>query len=221
MHDRPSRTPTPSTGPVSGAWQPVWDPFVRFAHWTLVIAFATAWLTAEESERIHVLSGYTLGTVVLLRILWGFVGPEYARFSSFWPRPADVLDYLRSLALGGGRHYVGHNPAGAAMTIALLLCVLATVGSGLVLLAADEGEGLFSLFVPRSHRLEEAVEDVHETLADLTLLLVVVHVAGVLLSSFRHRENRVGAMVLGKKRVPRQARQLRPEGVPSRRPQDA
>lgn len=180
---------------------PVWDLFVRVAHWTLVAAFATAWFSAEESERIHVIAGYTLGAVVLLRILWGFVGPQYARFRSFWPRPRDVFDYLRSLVTGGGKHYVGHNPAGAAMVIALLVCILVTASSGLVLLAADEGEGLFSTFIPRSHKLEEAVEDVHEFMAEFTLVLVFAHVAGVLLSSFRHRENLVGAMVHGRKRV--------------------
>lgn len=179
----------------------VWDPFVRLAHWLLVIAFATAWLTGDENQKIHTWAGYTIAGLVLLRVLWGFIGTHHARFSSFITGPKAVISYLRSLITGGGPRFIGHNPAGAAMVLALLLSLAATAGSGMALHAADDGRGPLAGLVPRSHAVEESFEEIHEFMANLTLALVFLHIGGVLLSGCRHRENLMRAMVTGKKSV--------------------
>ena len=99
----------------------VWDPFVRAFHWSLALSFAVAWLSGEGSERLHELAGYAAGALVVARIAWGFLGTGYARFSEFVRSPAAVVDYLKSVVAGSERRFIGHNPAGGAMIVALLV----------------------------------------------------------------------------------------------------
>lgn len=164
----------------------VWDMPVRVFHWLTVFSFAGAYLTAE-SERwrlLHVTLGYTMGGLVLFRIVWGFVGTRYARFSDFVQGPARIRAYLRSLVHRHPEHYIGHNPAGALAIIALLAFALAVTASGWALYNDIGGS---------------ALEQVHEFAANVMLIIVGVHVAAVLLSSWLHHENLVGAMFSGYK----------------------
>ena len=203
----------------------VWDPLVRFGHWALVIAFAVAYVTAEEetgsTDVLHVWGGYAVGAIVVLRVLWGFVGPRYARFSDFICGPIAALRYLVDLISGRARRYVGHSPAGGAMVIALLACLAATVVTGVMAygeagkgpLAAEAAIVVNAAYAEENPADRGAVEtevsegrrtvvgEVHGALANITLGLVILHVLGVGFASFAHRENLVAAMVTGKKRA--------------------
>lgn len=140
---------------------------------------------------------------MVLRIAWGLVGSEHARFADFVRRPAEVLGYLKSTLAGKGRRYLGHNPAGGAMVIALMGSLLATTVLGMLLLGAEPGNALYGLVSGlglAGEVGEEALEEVHEFFANFTLALVGLHVAGVLFSSLAHRENLVRAMITGRKR---------------------
>lgn len=164
----------------------VWDLPVRVFHWTLVLSFAGAYLTAE-SERwrdLHVLLGYTAGVLVVFRLVWGLVGTRYARFASFLYRPAELVAYLRSLLARRPVHYVGHNPAGALVIFGLLALLVATVLSGWAAFV-EVGPGW--------------LEEVHEFAGNAALALVFVHVSGAVVSSWMHRENLVRSMVTGYK----------------------
>ncbi len=164
----------------------VWDAPVRVFHWLMVLSFAGAYLTAE-SERwrlAHVTLGYTLAGLVAFRILWGLVGTRHARFASFVRGPAAVARYLGSLLRGRPEHHSGHNPAGALAIVALVLLALAVSASGWATYQDIGG-----------HWLEEA----HEAAASLMLAVVGVHVAGVVVGSWLHRENLVRSMVTGRK----------------------
>lgn len=164
----------------------VWDLPVRMFHWLLAASFAGAFLTAE-SERyrdIHVALGYTVLGLVAFRLLWAFVGTRYARLSSFAFGPLAVIDYFKSLLTFHPKHYVGHNPAGSWVIYALVV---------LALLAGATGYATYNDV--GGHWLEEF----HEGAANVMLTLVIVHIAGVLVSSFVHRENLVKAMVTGYK----------------------
>ena len=108
----------------------VWDPLVRIFHWGLVGVFAIAWLTAEEIQPVHELAGYALAILVTFRILWGLVGSRYARFAGFIRGPVQTLSYLGDMARGKERRYLGHNPAGAAMVVALLVTLSGTAFTG-------------------------------------------------------------------------------------------
>jgi cytochrome b len=165
----------------------VWDLFVRMFHWSLATLFVAAYATGDELDRLHVAAGYAIAALLALRIVWGFVGPRHARFSNFVRPPREVLAYLRDAALLRGSRYLGHNPAGGAMIVALLAMLAATCITG-IMMTTDAFWGA------------RWVEEVHETLGNVTVSLIVFHVLGVLIASFEHGENLVKAMVTGRKR---------------------
>ncbi len=177
----------------------VWDVLVRVFHWSLVSLFIIAYAT-EDWMDIHTLAGYGVLGLVAVRLVWGVIGTRYARFSDFVRSPANVRAYIKDLLKGRARRYLGHNPAGGAMIILLLLGLLLTGLSGIATLGAEEGAGPLAAWAAGlSHYQSEWLEEVHEALANLTVLLVLVHVAGVLVSSLLHGENLVRAMLTGRK----------------------
>jgi cytochrome b len=180
----------------------VWDPLVRIFHWSLVAAFATAFIVEDDLLGVHVWAGYLVLALVAVRLVWGLVGTRHARFSDFVRSPSTVLAYLGdALRLRAGR-FLGHNPAGGAMVVALLLLVGATGLCGLALYGAQELSGpLAPLMSGLSPAWGEALEETHEVLANLTLAVIVVHVAGVIFSSLSHRENLIWSMFTGRKRA--------------------
>lgn len=119
----------------------VWDLGVRLFHWMLVAAFVIAYATQDDLEQLHIYAGYTVLGLIIFRVLWGFVGTKYARFSNFVRSPGAVAGYLRSLLTANPKHYVGHNPAGGWMIVALLISLLVVTISGLKLYAVEEGRG--------------------------------------------------------------------------------
>jgi cytochrome b len=187
----------------------VWDPFIRTAHWLLAAIVLFDWFT-DEPRWVHVWLGYGALALVVLRVIWGFIGSEHARFANFVVGPKLVFDYLAGLIRFSSRRYLGHSPAGGAMIIALLVMIALTSVTGLVNLAQDEGTGPLASVVskverpprvPGQRRPQLLSKQVHEAMANITLLLVVFHVGGVILASFAHRENLVWAMITGCKRA--------------------
>ena len=191
----------------------VWDPLVRICHWALVATFFTAYFTGEEGPEIHEWMGYVVLALVIFRILWGFIGSEHARFSDFVRGPGEVLRNLRDIVLVHPKRYLGHSPAGGAMVVLLLVMLAATTVTGIIgeaqyeqasptanaATAADEHEQEGSR--NGGQRGEESpIVEAHEVLSNLTLALVLLHIAGVILSSFTHRENLIASMVSGRKK---------------------
>ena len=177
----------------------VWDPLVRLFHWSLVTFFALAWLSADDIEVLHVWSGYTIGALLLFRLIWGLIGTRYARFTGFVPGPASLKRYLQSIRAGTAARYLGHNPAGGAMIIALILSLSGTVLFGMALLGAEGSGPLASAWL--ANWPDWLLEGIHELCANLTLGLIALHIAGVLFSSLHHSENLVRSMLTGKKPV--------------------
>lgn len=165
----------------------VWDPFVRVFHWSLAALFLAAYATGDEFAQAHIAAGYAIAGLIALRIVWGFAGPRHARFSDFVRSPRQVLAYLRDVAVFRAPRYLGHNPAGGAMIVALLVMLAGTGVTG-YMMTTDAFWGA------------KWVEEVHEAAANLTVGLIVAHVLGVLLCSFEHGENLVKSMVTGRKR---------------------
>jgi cytochrome b len=164
-----------------------WDPFVRVFHWTLVALFVIALATGDEIELVHIAAGYGIVILLGLRLVWGVIGPRNARFASFVRPPREVFAYMRDVRNLRARRYLGHNPAGGAMIVALLAALVGTAGTG-YMMTTDAYWGA------------KWVEKLHEALAYGTLALAGLHVLGVAVSSFLHRENLVKAMWTGRKR---------------------
>lgn len=168
---------------------PVWDPVVRVLHWALVTTVAAAWLTRHGGGAWHEWLGYASLAVLALRLAWGFVGPRRARFASFVRRPSATLAYARSVFARRAPRYLGHNPLGAWMIVALIVAIAVVNLTGW-LYTTDRFWGV------------EWVEDLHESISNLLLALVAAHVAGVVFASWRHGENLAAAMIHGRKRAP-------------------
>ena len=176
----------------------VWDPLLRIFHWSLVLSFSLAYITEDDWLSLHVVAGYTVMMLIAFRILWGLVGPRYARFTQFIKSPAEVLIYIRKMLSFNVPHYLGHNPAAAAMILSLLLSIVLVSFSGMIIIAA-EGQGpLANTFLAAINA--EWMEEIHEFFANFTLVLVIMHVVGVLFSSLLEGQNLVKAMITGRKK---------------------
>ncbi len=177
----------------------VWDPLVRVFHWSLVLFFFLAYLTEDEFLTLHVWAGYTVALLVGFRLVWGLLGTRYARFTSFVRSPSTIIEYIRGMLKFRAPHYLGHNPAAGAMVIALLVSLVLVSVTGMSIIAA-EGQGpLAGTFFASLDA--EWMEEIHEFFANLTLLLVFLHVAGVVFSSFLEGQNLPRAMVTGYKKL--------------------
>lgn len=185
------------TGPASSQVY-VWDRFVRLFHWTLVAAFFIAYLTEDDLLTVHVWAGYVVGALVVARIVWGFIGPQHARFSDFVYAPGETLRYVRDLLLFRAERHLGHSPGGGVMIVLLLAFLAATVVTGLVVYGGEQQAGPLAGMLSKD--FAESFEEVHELIANITLALVLAHIAAVVLASFVFRENLVRAMVTGYKR---------------------
>ena len=165
----------------------VWDLPTRIFHWALAASFAGAYVLSE-SERlrnVHVALGYTVLGLLAFRLVWGFIGPRYARFSSFVHSPVAAFRYLRDEVRGRAPRYVGHNPAGSWAVFGLLILGVATGVTGYLNFNEQGGESM---------------EDLHEAFANAWLVLVGLHILGVAFSSLMQRENLVHSMITGFKR---------------------
>ncbi|MES0371981.1 MAG: cytochrome b/b6 domain-containing protein [Mariprofundaceae bacterium] len=193
----------------------VWDILIRVFHWSLAIFFLLAYVTGDELEIMHAYIGYIIIGLLGLRIIWGIIGTQYARFTNFIYSPKTIMSYLKSLLTSSPKHYLGHNPAGGAMVIVMILFLTLVSWSGL---KAYEAEGKGPLVAMETSIISEAVadswyeddhrhghkdddfwEDIHEFTVNFMLLLILFHLGGILVSSALHKENLVRAMITGRK----------------------
>jgi len=181
-------------------WKLVWDLPVRLFHWLLVLLLATSWLTAELGlTELHFYSGYAVATLVLFRLAWGFVGPRYARFTSFIAGPARVFRYLRGWLRGATAETAGHTPPGGWMTLLLLALLAGQVATGMV--NSHDGADTGPWYWAASGALRDLGAAWHGRLFDLLLACSAVHVLAVLLYRLRPGVDLVGPMFTGRKRT--------------------
>ncbi len=176
-----------------------WDPLIRVFHWSLVFFFLLAFITEDDWLNIHTQAGYAVSFLIGFRLFWGLVGTRNARFISFVKTPNIVLSHLRGMLTFKVSHYLGHNPVAAVMVILLLLSITLVAFSGMVLIAT-EGQGPLAGTLFSSWR-GEWMEDIHEFLANFTLLLILAHLTGVLFSSILEGENLAKSMLTGRKKL--------------------
>ena len=167
----------------------VWDPFVRAFHWLLVGGILANYFELVRAGRTaHQVIGYGVLALIAARLLWGFIGSPHARFADFVRRPSAAWSHLKAIAARRDRRYVGHNPAGGLMVMALLGTILAVGATGWL----SRTDWFFGV---------KWMETLHGLLANALFGLACLHVLGVLHGSWRHRENLVLSMLTGRKRV--------------------
>jgi len=180
----------------------IWDIFIRIFHWSLLATFAITYLTEDDFPVLHTYAGYTMMALIALRLIWGFIGSRHARFSSFIVKPSAVIEYMKEVVQFRAKRYLGHNPAGGVMVVALLISLSMTLLFGLLTYGAAEFSGpLASLAGGVNDTVANIFKELHEFFANFTVLLVALHVFGVAIASFQHGENLVRSMLTGYKRI--------------------
>ena len=179
----------------------VWDSFVRFLHWSLVISFTLSYWSAKAGKHeLHAVLGYFVVGLVLARLFWGLYGSRYARFSNFIHAPATVLHYLKAIDSGHPPRYLGNNPPGRIHVVTLLATLVFITFTGLSVLAVIDFDGpLVGLMKTLTDQEAHAAWSSHAYAVTILLAMVGVHLLGVILASFQHKENLVRAMVTGLK----------------------
>jgi cytochrome b len=171
----------------------VWDLPLRLWHWWLAVLVLVAWVTPNVHDGLHRLAGYAILGLLAFRLIWGVLGTRHSRFRSIAAGLRATPAYLWNLRRGRTGRYLGLNPAGTAMQLALLLVLIVSAVTG----AMQVTVRFFGTWW---------VEDTHEVTSDLVIVLVVLHVAGVVLVSRLQRENLARAMLTGRKLLRRSPR---------------
>lgn len=164
----------------------IWDLPTRIFHWLLTIGFfisAAISVTADDDSPLfsaHMIVGIVLGVMVLLRIVWGFVGTKHARFTSFLFSPFSLMRYVSGALNGTEPRSIGHNAGSSYAILAMLGLVLATAVTGIMISNGNE-----------------AAEELHEVASYTLMAVVAVHIVGVVWYSLRHKENITLSMLTG------------------------
>lgn len=170
-----------------------WDPFVRAFHWSLVTLVMLDAFILDPERGPHAMAGYAVAGLVVLRLVWGFVGSRHARFSSFPPSVSAARDHAEAMLKGRREQpHLTHNPLGALMVYNLLATLAAITATGIAM-KTDYFWGV------------NWVEVAHEVLVNWLLVSVGLHLAGVVFETRRSGVNLVRAMVTGWKELPNQS----------------
>jgi cytochrome b len=169
----------------------VWDWPLRLWHWTLALFVLIACFTPNRYDGLHRFAGYSVIGLLAFRLIWGFVGTRHSRFRRLGPRLRAAPFFFCNLGRGHTGRYLGLNPAGAAMLVALMLLLTVSAVSG----AMQVTVRFFGVWW---------VEDTHAYASDAVIILVVLHVVGVAVVSLLQRDNLVRAMISGRKRLRRE-----------------
>ncbi|KJY82942.1 cytochrome b [Vibrio galatheae] len=159
-----------------------WDWLVRLTHWLVAALFLANYFALEEGSELHEWAGYTILAAIAVRLLWGIVCDSPARLSRFWPSPKAAVDHIKHALLERNDNHQGHNPAAAVMIWLLWLMIILTASSGW-LMESDLFWG------------EEWLEEVHEVLANVTFILVTIHVSAVIVMSKLNRRDYIKSML--------------------------
>jgi cytochrome b len=190
---------------------PIWDVFVRVFHWVLTLAFAGAWLLGKFGPGVmtwHFYLGYAVLGLIALRLVWGFIGPESARFRSYFYRPAEIVEYLRHVMERKPSYWPGHNPVGGVYVLLLLFVVAALAITGLL---ADPEDYVNIGPLAKYVSIETSRQAIvwHALLANLVLAMIAFHIAAIAFYQFWKHEDLVRSMFTGLKTV-RRGRKTRP-----------
>jgi cytochrome b len=179
----------------------VWDAPTRLFHWVLIVLIATSWVTQYENwMEWHKLSGYTILTLLLFRLAWGFVGSDTARFSRFLRSPLAALRHLSHITRREPDYEIGHNAAGGWMVLVMLLLLLVQAVSGLFSNDDIDTEGPLTNLVSKEQ--SDWFSHIHSINFTLIEIVIALHVLAIIAYAVLKKQDLVRPMVTGKKRMP-------------------
>ena len=187
-------------GTGEGRRVPVWDLPVRLFHWVLVALVVTSFVTAKLGGNLmqwHMWSGYSILTLVLFRVLWGFAGSTHARFATFVRGPSAVIGYACALVAGRSERHLGHNPLGGWSVLALLASLAVQAGTGLFANDDIVTEGPLVRLISKD--TSDFITRIHNWNELVLYALVGLHLAAIIFYAVVKRENLVGPMITGHK----------------------
>lgn len=189
----------------------IWDLPTRVFHWSLAALVVLALVIGDDDAGIaftlHAYAGYGILFLLAFRIPWGLVGSPRSRFSDFVKSRREVLGHAKSLVLKlKAPRTVGHNPLGGWMIVALLIMVFLAAATGLFA-GDDEARGPYAGLLGGAG---DALGKLHETLADLLIPLILLHLAGALVHWLLSGDNVIRAMIDGGKQLEDSAAALEP-----------
>jgi cytochrome b len=150
---------------------PVWGIFVRVTHWAVAVLVLAELFILDEDWAVHRWVGYAVLALIVFRLVWGLIGPRYARFSAFPPSLQSARAHLAGLLRGRSELHLSHNPLGALMAYNLWASLITVCVTGI-------------LMTTRTFWGVDWVEDSHEIIANWVLVSVSLHVAGVGFETF-------------------------------------
>ncbi len=182
----------------------VWDAAIRIFHWLLVVLIAFMWWSGRQKGDwlgYHFYAGYAILTLLIFRIIWGFVGGTHARFADFIYGPGAIFAYLKTLPSRTAAKFAGHNPAGGWSVVLMILCVAVQAGTGLFANNDDTGfEGPLAKLV--SGATSNWLTGIHRVSINVLLALIAVHIGAVVYYLVYKKENLIAPMINGCKQLP-------------------
>lgn len=162
----------------------VWSIPTRAFHWLLVLGIIVSFISIEvvDSTSVHVISGLTIGIIVLFRLAWGFLGPRYSHFKDFVLKPRTIIEFLKK---SNSKIYVGHNPLASVVMLGIVVVVLFMVLSGIMLLASNSETALFFSI---NSEYSNIFMVIHEILFSTLMVLTGMHILGLILDRVENRE---------------------------------
>jgi cytochrome b len=170
----------------------VYDLPTRIFHWFFAFLFLASFIIAETVDddnplfNYHMIAGLTMVFLLILRLIWGFIGTTYARFSSYKLNPVELIQYVKDTVYTKTKRYLSHNPASSYAAIIMFICTIGLAITGILMTGGSRND---------------FYEEVHEVLANLFLITVVAHLVGIIFHHIKHKDSLWFSMLDGKKKV--------------------
>ena len=177
----------------------IWDLPIRIVHWLLTVLIFGSWYTVTVTGNMeaHMLIGQVILCLLVFRVVWGFVGTRYAKFSSFVFGPRTIIAYARTILSRSGGGYAGHNPLGFLAVFAMLLLIGIQVTTGLFATDGDFYEGPLNHLVSGSAGRD--ITDIHYLNFDVLAIMIGIHIVAIFFYLLYKRENLIWPMFTGAK----------------------
>jgi len=167
----------------------IWSLPTRLFHWMLALFIAIAFIVSEEENLldIHAAFGYGVGVLIVFRIIWGFIGPKYSKFSDFPLNIKEAIEFSKNI-FNPKKSYAGHNPAASFVMLGIIVVALLVVVSGVLTYGTQEAKGVFAFLNHTIFKKMELFKEIHEALTTILLILIGAHIAGVVTDRILHKE---------------------------------